>query len=515
MVSKRISENSHFILSLLILFLSSCGGGTDPTSQAVNESQTVVESERKKAPNFIIMLGDDMGVETLASYGIGESAAVTPNLDQLASNGIQFEQFWTQPICSPTRAAITTGQYGFRNGVLNPVYPRTDLIGVEVPDLPVGALKEIDFNPRSGYREVPQEPMALAPFIKADSPSVGGLSADAVTLANVMRNLPANYATAAVGKWHLSDSSNGWLQHPNRAGFDYYSGPLLGVSYSHQRWPHVENGVAEGVTGYVDSRTTKDGIAWLKSQEESDQPWLLWVGFVNPHEPIHLPPQELLKSEQALALDEDGLTKDNIRPYAMAQIEAMDTLIGQLLAAIPENERDNTWIIFMGDNGSEQWADPAPPVDPSRSKTGVYEGGVRVPMIVSGPGVVPGTRTQALGNSVDIFATLVDLAGGDTGSEALGSVIDGVSLADVLTGGDGSRDWIFADTGWNNIYTTAIRDNKFKLIITGEVEELFNLQNDPWESNNLLDVELNDEATASYESLKETLVDLVSDEFSP
>jgi arylsulfatase B len=506
----------HPAFLLFPLVLAACDEAPTEASPVVSEPAiaepaVMTQPESLRPPNFIIMLGDDMGVETLSLYGIGDTPASTPNLDQLAANGMVFEQFWTQPICSPTRAAILTGQYGFRNGVLNPIYPRTDLVGVDIPNLPADALKELDANPVTGPMETPQDPLSMPPFILPGSPSGGGLSPDAVTLANVLKGLPVGYTTAAVGKWHLADSENGWLDHPQNAGFDYYSGPLLGVSWSHQRWPHVENGVAEGITGYVENRITEDGIAWLQAREENDQPWLLWVGYVNPHEPIHLPPRELLHSKEALALTEDGLTPDNIRPYAMAQIEAMDTLIGQLLAAIPASDRDNTWIIFMGDNGSEQWANPAPPVDPARSKTSVYEGGVRVPMIVSGPGIIAGSRTTNLGNSVDIFATLVELAGGDSDSAA-GSTIDGVSLVDTLTGGNGSREWIFADSGWRETYAAAIRNDLYKLVTVGEAEELFDMQNDPWESTNLLAGELDESAASAYETLQEVLSELLPDE---
>ena len=193
----------------------------------------------------------------------------------------------------------------------------------------------------------------------------------------------------------------------------------------------------------------------------------------------------------------------------MAQIEAMDTLIGQLLEAIPGEDRENTLVIFMGDNGSEQWAEPAPPIDPVRSKTTVYEGGVRVPMVVTGPGVLPGARSSALGNSVDIFPTLVELAGGDPG--ATGTVIDGVSLVEVLEGGGPHRDWIFADSGWPDNYSYAIRDDNYKLVVRHGREELFDMRSDPWETDNLLEGELDESADTAYDSLKLLSAELLPD----
>ena len=309
----RISKTPvglHLFLLCVPLVLTGCGeSSTEPATPPPAEDAAAMDTApaasepAPRPPNFIVILGDDMGVETLAMYGIGESPAVTPNLDRLAAEGMVFEQFWTQPICSPTRAAVLTGQFGFRNGVLNPILPRPDLLGVEVPELPEDAFPELDMNPRTGAMDVPATPLSVPSYVTPGSPAVGGLPADAVTLPQTLKALPAGYATAAVGKWHLADSSNGWLDHPNVAGFDHYSGHLLGIAYSHQRWPHTENGVVSGVTGYLDRRTTEEGIAWLEARSGSDQPWFLWVAYGNAHEPVHMPPRDLLHSERSLALD--------------------------------------------------------------------------------------------------------------------------------------------------------------------------------------------------------------------
>jgi len=468
-----------------------------------------IEQQRAAAPNFIVLIGDDMGIETLAAYGVGSTPAVTPNLDSLAERGTRFENFWAQPICSPTRATLLTGRYGFRTNVLLPVFPRDDLFPAKRPPVAANARKELQYHPITGYIEPGTPQGGLPPFIKPGSPADGGLSADEVTLATVLKALPANYATAAVGKWHLADSANGWLDHPNRAGFDYYSGVLLGEGDSYQRWLHAEDGKARGEAGYIDSRTVDDGIAWLQSRTKEENPWLLWVGFVNPHVPIHLPPANLLRSEQALALDENGLTPDNARPYVMAMIEAMDTLIGRLLAAVPPAELNNTWIIFVGDNGSARWAEPAAPFDDGRVKMTVYEGGLRTPLIVAGPGESQNVGSDALVNSVDVFNTIIELAGGAVTDER---PIDGVSFADVLQGSEGSREWIFADTTWGGTYSHAIRDHRFKLVTGKNGEELYDLVADPWESRDLLTGELDEDATTGYAALKAILANLLPTE---
>ncbi len=480
---------------------------------ACSELQTENPDSGDRAPNFIVLIGDDMGVETLASYGIGSAPAVTPNLDQLAERGVLFEHFWAQPICSPTRATLVTGRYGFRTNVLLPVLPRDDLFPAQRPPVADDARPELQYHPITGFIEPGTPQGGLPPFVQPGSPADGGLRADEITLPAVLKSLPANYATAAVGKWHLSDSANGWVDHPNLAGFDHYSGVLLGEGDSYQRWLHAEDGKASGESGYIDNRTVDDGIDWLQSREDKEQPWLLWVGFVNPHVPIHLPPEELLHSEQALALDENGLTPDNAQPYVMAMIEAMDTLIGRLLDAVPADEIDNTWIIFLGDNGSARWAQPASPVDGARVKMTLYEGGVRTPMIIAGPGIANARHSEALVNSVDVFNTIIELAGGSvTTTIGDGRPVDGVSFVEVLEGGTSTREWIFADTTWGGTYSYAIREQRFKLVTSKRGEELFDLVDDPWETRNLLDAELDGPAITAYAKLKATLAGLLPDE---
>ena len=478
----------NVVLGLLLSSLIGCAEHRDDVSAAPTQSAQPASTKPASKPNFIILIGDDMGVETLSSYGIGDVTANTPNLDRLATSGVQFQNFWVQPTCSPTRATLLTGRYGFRTGVLQPGYPRLDLIDAKVPEAPTDAPTELRYSPR-GY--IPQgthlDPPSFMDFTK---PPRDGLPPDEVTLPQMLKSLPEAYATAAVGKWHLADARNGWLSAPNEAGFDYYSGLIMGETDSYRRWLHVSQGVPSGETGYIDERTVADGVDWIKKQATQDNPWLLWVAFVNPHTPITLPPKRLLKSDAALALTEEGLTPDNTQPYAMAMIEAMDTLIEQLLSSVPESERDNTYIFFMGDNGSVEWAQPAKPVDASRTKMSVYEGGIRVPFMVSGPGIPKGKQTEALANSVDLMATVLELAGADMADLVpVDKKIDSQSLASVLEdpSESGPRKWIYADTRSfiTRSYDFAIRDNTFKLVERNGKQELFNLIDDPWEEANL------------------------------
>ncbi len=484
--------------TLLAVCIAGCGddvGEVQPAAVTQADTAPAVD-EPASPPNFLVIIGDDMGVETLASYGIGEVTATTPNLDRLAQAGVQFDHFWVQPTCSPTRATLLTGRYGFRTGVVMPGYPREDLIDVQTPKEHDSERTELRFTPK-GFLP-PGTVSKPPPFMDLSKPPVDGLPPDEVTLPQLLKALPEQYATAAVGKWHLADSRNGWLDAPNEAGFDYYSGMIMGEAHSHYRWLHVSQGKASIEEGYVDERAVNDGVNWVQQQAEQENPWFLWVALINPHTPFTLPPKHLLKSEASLALTEAELTPENTRPYAMAMMEAMDTLIGRLLTSIPESERDNTYIIFLGDNGSVRWAQPAAPVDPMRAKMSVYEGGIRTPLIVSGPGVARGERTAALANSVDLMATVLDLISVDAGNALPGDrQIDSTSLAGVLKSPAtaGPREWIYVDTAalGTDKLNYAIRDSDYKLVSTSRSEALYHIATDPWENNNLLADELSAE----------------------
>ena len=487
----------------LLLIFSGCSNESAEEAAVVEQDQAN-QQQAAQPPNFLILIADDMGVETLQSYGIGEITAFTPNLDRLAQGGMQFNNHWVQPSCSPTRATLLTGRYGFRTDMLIPTYPRNDLIEVDVPPPAEGAPVELQYSP---FAYLPPGAVSPTPpgFDFSQLPT-DGLPEDEITLPQVLKSLPSEYATAAIGKWHLADSTNGWLSAPKEAGFDYYSGLFMGVTDSYFDWLHVEQGVATAESGYLDERVVEDSVRWIGQQAENDKPWLLWTAFFSPHYPITLPPSHLLRSEASLALSDSDLNPDNTRPYVMAMIEALDTLIGQLLQNIPESERDNTYIVFLGDNGSVKWAQPAPPVDPMRAKLTLYEGGVRTPLLVAGPGVSPGQTTDALVNSVDLFSTILDLAGTSAEQQIPGDIeLDSVTYAPLLRDPDeqGLRNWIYADsrslaTG-QEIF--AIRDDRFKLIQKAASQELYDLLEDPWENNDLMQSDLGIEQREAVQRL--------------
>ena len=269
----------------------------------------------------------------------------------------------------------------------------------------------------------------------------------------------------------------------------------------------------EGTTDYATTDTVDSSITWL--QQRGDEPWLLWVAFNAPHTPIQLPPRHLLKSETSIALKPDGSNGDE-HAYFNAMIEAMDTEIGRLLMSISEEELANTYVIFMGDNGTEGRV-ITPPFERSKAKSSVYQGGVNVPFIIKGPGLAGGQSNNEMANAVDVFATVLELAGSSAEStKPEGVILDTVSLVPVLNGMGGVRDFNYADhfgsTRTGDADERAIRNERYKLVqdFGRDTEELFDLVEDPYEHSDLLKGELTPGAKENYESLKSRIEALVA-----
>ena len=442
------------------------------------------------APNILLIIGDDMGVETVASYGLGESPPMTSNLDDLAREGVRFTNFWAQPVCSPTRATIITGRYGFRTGIGRAITNRGPL--PEPPQIPEWALPNV--NPGMGGA------MGMGGGDLQSLPRPG-LGVDEFTLTQAFdANAQLGYSTAAIGKWHLADADNGWLDHPNRIGFDYFSGGATGGVVSYFAWNKVVDGDVAGMVGYAPTDKVDDAIAWIAAQD--DNPWFMWFGFNLPHSPEHTPPDDT----------RTGTSNSN---YA-AMIETMDTQTGRLLASIDPEVLANTFVIFMGDNGTPSGSVTAP-FQAGRAKGAIYQGGVNVPFIVSGPGVQRGAVSEALVNSSDLFVTIMEMAGIDPAETIPEDVThDSVSFLTTLSDPNASsRDWLYADEffgGFEGVETAdyAMRDNRYKLLRFEGVEEFYDLQMDPYEHENLLSGELSAEERTAYSALRAEIENLRS-----
>ena len=495
---------------------TACSTASQPTkvryvgiTAAALVAAAAISGAAQAAPNILLIFGDDMGVETLASYGLGESPPKTATLDEMAREGMRFTNFWAQPVCSPTRATIITGRYSFRTGIGRPVG------GGPLPDIPeIPEWASPAPNAMGGGMGGAMGGMAGNPDAALPRP---GLIPEEFTLPMAFRASPElGYSTAAIGKWHLADVRNGWIDHPNRVGFDHYSGLITGTTATYFSWNEVVNGEITGETGYTATDKADDAIAWI--DEQGDEPWFMWFAFNLPHTPIHLPPEDNWQSDHS-DLDPATISAADGDAYFDAMMEAMDTQIGRLLGSMDEDVRDNTYVIFLGDNGTSG-GQVRSPFRNGRAKGTIYEGGVNTPLIITGPGIEPGSVPDALVNSSDLFLTIMEMAGIDPDETVPNDVThDSISFMPVLANPDtpSPREWVYADEffgGFAGVETAdyAMRNERYKLLRFDGVEEFYDLQEDPYEHENLLSGELSAEERAQYEALREQIAELRASE---
>ncbi|MEM8539639.1 MAG: sulfatase-like hydrolase/transferase [Pseudomonadota bacterium] len=382
-------------------------------------------------PNILLIIADDMGLDASRCYDVGAQQASMPNLEALGANGLVFDNAYAQPTCSPTRATIMTGQYGFRTGVGAPVAPDgSDDLDPDTPTL---------FD-------------ALA---------------------------PTGYATNVIGKWHITGRDMGY-DLPQQMGVSDYFGLFYGGVQDYFNWTAVENGQEVQIEDYATTVLTDRAIGWI---EEQESPWFLWLAYNAPHSPFHLPPSDLhtfddLPSDEA-SIDENPL------PYYQAMLEALDTEMGRLLSSLSDEERANTIVMFIGDNGTPNQVLNGLYGD-HRAKATLYDSGTHVPLIVSGPDISAG-RTDAFTNTTDLTATIAGMAGADFSSP------DSHDFGQVLSGGDGSREYIYTDhftnreTRGGGIYGWAMREGEYRFVVPRDAPaELYDLSSDPLEQTDLI-----------------------------
>ncbi|WP_299788502.1 sulfatase-like hydrolase/transferase [uncultured Marivita sp.] len=383
-------------------------------------------------PNILLIIADDMGLDASRCYSLGDQQAPMPNVEALCASGMVFDNAYSAPVCSPTRATIMTGQYGFRTGV-----------GAAIP--PDGT---------------------------------NGLSADVTSLFDVLAT--TDYSANLIGKWHLA-GADADRNHPAELGVPDYFGLFMGGVRNYSEWTAVTGGEEVQVDGYATTVLTDRAIDWIDAQND---PWFLWLAYNAPHTPFHLPPADLHGFDE-LADDADAIA-ENPLPYYNAMLEALDTEIGRLLGSMPQEERDNTVVIFIGDNGSPNQVTRGFYGDHDAKGT-IYEGGTHVPLVVTGPGIEPG-RTAAFVETVDLFTTIAGMIGAEV------SAGDGHDFAPALTGGETTRDFIYVehfgdpeDAKPSDVFGWALREGIYKLVQeVGEEPELYDLSMDPREQVDLL-----------------------------
>lgn len=437
-------------LSLLLALLASC---------------TQTQKQTSDKPNVVIIFIDDEGYGDVGVYGA--TGFETPHLDQMASKGMRFTNFYSaQPVCSASRAGLLTGCYPNRIGFSGALFPR-DTIGINSKELTIAEL----------FKE-------------------------------------QGYATACFGKWHL-----GWQKEflPLQHGFDEYTG----IPYSNDMWPNSNvTGEplpkVEGREGYPElplivGNEVSETITDMKGQDKlttlytekavdfinrnAKDPFFLYV----PHTMAHIP---LGVSDKFRGKSEQGL-------YGDVMME-VDWSVGEIQKALEINNiADNTIFIFTTDNGPWlNYGNHAGSAGGLREgKTTSWEGGQRVPFIIRWPGKTPeGTVCNKLSNAVDLLPTLASITNGKLSDNK----IDGVDVTSLWTGDFKSepRETVLYYHGKNNL--NAVRKGNWKLVLphtwasyntepgndgnwgrrikmTVETPELYNMMRDPGEQYNVIE----------------------------
>jgi arylsulfatase A-like enzyme len=419
--------------------------------------------------NTLLIVADDVGVDAISAYKEGTAPPPTPTIDALAKNGILFRNAYANPICSPTRATLHTGRYCARTGV--------------------GAVVSYGLG---------------AP-----------LSLEEYTLPELLKQ--KGFGTSLIGKWHLGDARNGGDNGPNLAGWSHYAGHMWNFKApeTYFSWRKVTNGKVTTSKVYATTDNVNDALGWIQTQTTNKKPWVCCICFNAAHGPFHVPPN---------TLHTYNITNTSPVPLKFkAMVQAIDTEIGRLLTALPAAVLAKTNVIFVGDNGTPPGASEAP-FTGAHAKTTLYEGGTNVPLIIAGPAVVsPGREEKGLVASVDLFPTVLELAGIDPRTTVPRSIpLDGISLLPYLkkTNNGSLRQTIYTERFGSKLSVArkdgaAIRNQTYKLIrwTTPVHEQFFNLAVDGFEKVNLLARALNATERANYNALAAELSRLRADYF--
>lgn len=426
------------LLLLLVVVLVGTGGRSHPV---VAQPQ-----EPDPRPNLIVIMADDLGWNDIGYHG---SEIKTPNLDRLAREGVRLHQHYAYSTCSPTRAALLTGQNPARFKIHGPLGTSADV----TPE---------DMHLTSGLQE-------------------------------------AGYSTHISGKWHLGEEP---ADRPLRYGFDTSYGYLRGQidPYTHRykfgdhvTWHRNDHFVEE--EGHVTDLITDEAIRVIETAGSlREEPFFLYVAHHSPHFPLNEPPSWIEPYEDVF--------DSAFRRHFAAAVTHLDHSVGRLVEALERTGlRENTMIVFLSDNGGQQsWNAPDTQYNgryaahtrlgdntPLRGwKKDLYEGGIRVPAFINWPEQLEaGHRVDVPTHVLDLSATLLEQAGAEPPAD-----LDGTSIWPLLTGPSAPSQWHDRRFYWRQSDLQAVREGDWKLIAPSpdlEGLELYNLAEDPHETNDLAD----------------------------
>jgi len=413
-------------------------------SRCLQAEPTNVPGPRKRPPNIVFILADDLGWAELGCYG--NTFNETPYLDRLARDGMRFTTAYAAaPVCSPYRAALMTGLYPVRTGI-------TDYLR---PDDPKHLAKE--------YTTLPE-------MLKKGS-----------------------YVTGIIGKWHLTGYANHGAEEvpPGRHGFDEVivseNRGIASGSYFHPY--HFNQEIEQRLPGreYLVDRCNLEAVEFI--QRHKDRPFFLYLSHYAVHTRLDGKPELVTKYEAKPGAGQ-GFRAQRNNPHLAAQLESIDQGVGMIRDRLRElGLSDNTIIVFTSDNGGEDRVTSNAPWRAGKST--LYEGGIREPLIIHWPGVTnPGSTCVTAVCTIDFYPTFAEIAGLEVRQP-----VDGLSFVPLLRDPDVllGRDTLYWHYPLEKPHflggrsAGAIRQGDWKLIEffdTGQTE-LYHLSEDPGEQHNL------------------------------
>ncbi|MCZ6673560.1 MAG: sulfatase [Verrucomicrobia bacterium] len=413
-------------------------------------------------PNIVFILSDDVGWADLNVYDPLERGYYeTPNLNQLASQSMRFTDAYASASCSPTRAALMSGQY----------YPHQPVY---------------DVGP-------------VAPGLMIPAPNTDDLPPEKITLAEALKT--GGYETGFIGKWHIGNAP---INGPSEQGFDLNIG---GYSALSPRWsggyfePNNNKFIDDAEEGeYLTNYLTRKAVTFI--EEHQEDPFYLHLSYYSVHVPLQAPEDRIEKFRQKQG------TGGHDNPTYAAMLESLDDGVGQIMETLERlNLDDNTILVFYSDNGGFGGYSSVGVTDPKmditdnaplrNGKLSFYEGGIRVPLMVRWPGVVtPGTQCNEPVIHVDMYPTLLEAVQLDRPD---GYLLDGVSIMPLLKDPEANLNrealyWHFpgyTQKGFEGGPQSVIRSGPWKLIKRYEDNslELYNLEEDIGETKNMVDTQ--------------------------
>jgi arylsulfatase A-like enzyme len=403
------------------------------------------QAPAQRPPNVILIMMDDMGYGDLGSYGASDVR--TPNIDRLAREGVRLTDAYANgPVCTPTRAALISGRYQQRVGL------------------------EWALTSSPADREL-------------------GLPALGASLPALLKT--SGYATGLVGKWHL-----GWKPEfgPMAHGFDEFYGFLGGAHSYYTNQADIfrvgggspdlfENTKPVEATGYLTDEITRRAVRFIT--RHADQPFFLEVAYNAVHWPFEPPDRPPTEAERRAAPPLRQMPDDSVpatRLDYVRMLERADQGVGQILAALDQHGvTNNTLVVFTNDNGGEWLSRNAPLF---HRKATLWEGGIRVPLILRWPGELPpGTVSGQVAITMDITASILAATGG---RPPAGYLPDGIDILPILRGNAPLLERrLFWRWSRPNRQQRAVRFGQWKLLVDASQLLLFDLSVDPGERTDL------------------------------